>query len=312
MAAWPLALAALVGACGDHRARAIDLVDAPGGDPPADAAADGPIDGALPGGPMDAPSDAQTDAAIDAPPDAALPDAPPPDAPPPDAPPPDAPPPPVLTVRLADVVVAAPGATGTGFGDPARAVNGVRGTGDRSGSLDVFSLGYQVDRNDYITLRWSNARLRNGPGADFAVFENAFLVGATGTFMDLVIVEVSLDGAEFRALPHRYTAPDPRVYRNTASLWSGFAGRTPVRLHAETNPVDPFDTTAAGGDAFDLDNLPGDDDIARAIRADGVRFVRLVSASARVNPDTGANYVRESISNGPDIDGMYGRYLETE
>ena len=83
-------------------------------------------------------------------------------------------------------------------------------------------------------------------------------------------------------------------------------------LNVDTNPVDPFDPTAAGGDAFDLDDIPGDDDLARAIRSDGVRFVRLVSASARVNPDTGAPYVHDPVANGPDIDGMVGRYVRAE
>jgi hypothetical protein len=246
-----------------------------------------------------APGVDSPDAAVVAPPDAAVPDAMADAAP-------AAP-----SVQLADVVVDAPGATGTGFGDPTRAINGVRGAGMTSGGLDVFSLGYVADRNDHITLRWSGGRLRNGPGTDLVVFENPFASGS-GTFMDLIIVEVSIDGAAFRALPHRYTAADPSVYHNDPSLWQGFAGRTPVLLNVDTNPVDPFDPVAAGGDAFDLDDIPGDDDLARAIRSDGVRFVRLVSASARVNPDTGAPYVHDAVANGPDIDGMVGRYVQAE
>ncbi len=53
----------------------------------------------------------------------------------------------------------------------------------------------------------------------------------------------------------------------------------------------------------------GDDAEAQAIRADGVAFVRLVSAPARVNPDTGAAFVHDAIASGADIDGMYGRYV---
>lgn len=216
----------------------------------------------------------------------------------------------LVGVRLADTVVAAPGATGMGFGDPARAINGVRGAGSSAGSLDVFSRGYLPGQNDHLTLAWSNGRLQNGPGADLAVFENPFLIaGGRGSFMDLLIVEVSIDGVEFRALAHDYTAANPAVYQNNPALWSGFAGRTPVLFHADTNPVDPFDAAAAGGDPFDLDTVVGTDALAAAIRADGVRFVRLVCAPARVNPDTGANYVRDGASNGADIDGVYGRYL---
>lgn len=211
-------------------------------------------------------------------------------------------------VRLADTVTAAPGATGTGVGDSMRAVNGVHGAGTGSGSVDVFSLGYSVGQNDFITLTWSNGLLQNGPGADLAVFENPFLTG-NGTFMDLVIVEVSLDGVEFRELAHDYTATDPSVYQNNPQLWSGFAGRTPVKLDVDTNPVDPFDPVAAGGDALDLDTVVGTDAVAQMIRMGGARYVRLISAPARIDPHTGSNYVHDGIANGADIDGLYGRYV---
>jgi len=220
-------------------------------------------------------------------------------------------------VRLADTVVDAPGISGTGFDDPQKAINGVRGAGARTGGLDVFSRGYtpadaQSPGNDHVTLAWSHGRLQNGPGADLVVFENPFVVGASGAFMDLVIVEVSLDGVEYRALAHDYIAPDPTTYRNDPALWPGFAGRTPVLLNIDSNPVDPFDAAAAGGDPLDLDTVVGDDDVARAIRTSGARFVRLVSAPARIDPRTGARYVRDGASNGADIDGVYGRYVTPE
>lgn len=279
-ARWLAALSAA--ACGDHAA-------ATGGRDAAfvpDAAAQ--IDAARP---------VLADAAVDAAPDAA----------------PDARLAPAIHVRLADTVVAAPGATGTGFGDPHRASNGVRGAGITSGSLDVFSRGYLPGQNDSITLAWSNGRLQNGPGPDLVVFENPFRIGAgPGVFMDLIIVEVSIDGVEFRELAHDYTAADPTVYQNLPALWSGFAGRTPVLFHVDTNPVDPFDAVAAGGDQLDLDTVVGDDPVAQAIRAEGARFVRLVSAPARNDPHTGAPYVRDRNANGADVDGMYGRYVAAQ
>lgn len=220
-------------------------------------------------------------------------------------------------VRLADIVVDAPGISGTGFDDPTKAINGVRGGGSRTGSLDVFSRGYipaddQTPGNDHLTLAWSHGRLENGPGADLVVFENPFVVGASGAFMDLIIVEVSLDGVEFRALAHDYIAADPSVYRNEPALWPGFAGRTPVLFNIDSHPVDPFDAAAAGGDQLDLDTVVGDDDVARAIRTSGARFVRLVCAPARIDPRTHANYVKDSASNGADIDGVYGRTVAPE
>lgn len=206
-------------------------------------------------------------------------------------------------VRLADVVIAAPGG-----GDTSKAVDGVQGGGASQGSVDVYSLGYTPDVNDSITLAWSNGQLANGTGDDFAVFENPFGVGS-GVFMDLVIVEVSRDGTTWRAIDHDYTNTNPAVYVNNPALWRGFAGRTPVLLNETTHKVDPFDRAAAGGDGFDLDAVLGSDTESVAIRQGGVRFVRLVSAPARINPATGAAYVHDSLSNGADIDGVYGRYV---
>ena len=211
------------------------------------------------------------------------------------------------SVHLADMVTAAPGATGTGVGDSNRAINGVRGGGFGMGSADVFSLGYMDGVNNFITLSWSTGTLKNGPGADLAVFENPFRI-QNGVFMDLIIVEVSLDGVAFRELAHDYTAADPTMYSSDPQFWSGFAGRTPVILNVDTNPMDPFDPEA-GGDAFDLDTVVGTDAVAQEIRATGARYIRLVTAPSRIDPHTNALYVHDAIANGADIDGVYGRYV---
>ena len=210
-------------------------------------------------------------------------------------------------VRLANVVVAAPGG-----GDTSNAVDGVQGGGTGNGSTDVYSLGYAPGVDDSITLAWSNGKLANGAGDDLAVFENPFAISGGGVFMDLIIVEVSRDGTTWRELAHDYTSPNQNVYSTNPGFWQGFAGKTPVLLDDVTNPVDPFDRAAAGGDGFDLDDVVGTDAEATAIRAEGVRFVRLVSAPARINPHTSARYLHDSISNGADIDGVYGRYVTGE
>lgn len=218
-------------------------------------------------------------------------------------------------VAFADQVVdapgAVPGADGT-TGDPQLAVNGVRGCGAGCGSQDVFSLGLTPDVDNYIVLAWSGRRVGNGPGPDFVVFENAFLSSGGGTFMDLIVVQVSLDATAWVDLPHEYRAPDEHVYSTDPEDWPGFAGRHPVLLHEEDNPVDPFDPRAAGGDAFDLDDLPAGDPTADLIRAEGFRFLRLVSAASLTNPDTGEPYPKEPISNGADVDGVYARWLVPE
>lgn len=209
-----------------------------------------------------------------------------------------------------DEVFAAPGASGEGFGDPTFAINGVRGAGDAQGSTDVYSLSYPPQINTELVLGWSGLWVTNGPGVDFVVFENGFQQSGTDRFfMDLMIVEVSQDAETWVAFPHDYSAEDETRYEALPRLWDGFAGRTPTRLNVDSNDVDPFDTEAAGGDGFDLETLPEDDATARAIKTQGFRYVRLVAAPARENPDTGAPFVRSAVSNGPDIDGVIGRYL---
>lgn len=207
---------------------------------------------------------------------------------------------------LADLVVDAPGADPTQtFGDPMRAIDGVRGGGFLAGSTDVYSLNY-TDR-PYLVLGWSGGRVPNGPGADLVVFENAFRTtwDPNAYFMDPLIVSVSLDGTRWVQLPHRYRAADPHAYSTAIEDWEGFAGVTPVLVNDETMPMSWFDPRA-GGDAFDLDELPLEGD-AGAIRAQGFRFVRLTSAALETDPDTGSAYPTDPVSNGADIDGIAAR-----
>jgi hypothetical protein len=204
--------------------------------------------------------------------------------------------------RAADLVVEAPAHTGRGFFDRDNAVNGVRGAGDGMGGSDVFSLGDEPGVDDYLVLSWSGARIGDGPGADFVVFENAFQVAmTTNRFIEAAIVEVSVDGTEWIAMPHDYTAPDETMYSADPLHWQGFAGVTPVHYHVDENPVDPF-SDEAGGDRFDLAEL-GD-------RAQGgIAFVRILNASTRENPDTGAPYPHDRVATGPDIDGVIARHF---
>jgi len=199
----------------------------------------------------------------------------------------------------------APGAGPGPFGDPAAATNGVRGAGDEGGGTDVFSIGY----GEHLVLSWGGRRVRNGPGVDFAVFENAFHYGAGSTFMDPIVVEVSIDASTWVALPHDYVAADEHTYAPLTSAWVGFAGVTPVRLHAESNPVDPFDAAAAGGDHFDLDSLSPEGEAGR-IRRTGFVYLRLSPAHDHDNPDTGEPFPRDGVSNGPDVDGVAARYVD--
>lgn len=209
--------------------------------------------------------------------------------------------------RWADVVLSAPTATGEPPRDAALAANGARGGGWNQGGLDVYSL--SLEPSDELVLAWSDRVLVDGPGPDLVVFENAFeLADGSARFMDPVIVEVSPDGERWVAFPHDYVADDELEWVADPAAWQGFAGLTPVLLHEEDNPVDPFDPERAGGDAFDLAELPSGP-VTDDVLAHGVIAVRLTSAAARINPDTGEPYPKDVISNGADIDAVYGATL---
>ncbi len=201
---------------------------------------------------------------------------------------------------LATEILDAPGASDAPFHDPALAVNGVRGAGLSAGSTDVFSLAVDGPEAS-LTLGWDGDRVVDGPGVDLVVYENPFAYPG-GVFLDPVVVELSSDGLRWVAFPHA----GPPAYVPDPAAWEGFAGLTPVLLHEEEHPTDPLDTSVSGGDGFDLADLP-DTAEARRIRSRGACCVRLWSASAWEDPDTGAPYPLDPTSNGADIDGVYGR-----
>lgn len=92
-------------------------------------------------------------------------------------------------------------------------------TGQADGS-GVVSLG----DGGYAILQFPSP-ITNGPGFDFAVFENSFNAG----FLELAFVEVSSDGTNYARFP--------------ASC-----------LHSQTQQIGPFDNT---GDATKINNLAG-------------------------------------------------------
>ncbi len=197
--------------------------------------------------------------------------------------------------ELADRVLSAPGATGEGFGDSQRAVNGVYGGGPTQGSTDVFRLAIDGEAAS-LTLEWSAGSLVDEPGVDLVVYENPFDHPA-GRFMDPVVVEVSADGQAWIAFPHDYLAADEAVWSSEPSDWVGFAGVTPVNLNEDSNQSDPLDPAVSGGDGFDLAD----------VGLSAACCVRLWSASAWENPDSGLPFPRHAIGDGADIDGVYGR-----
>lgn len=212
------------------------------------------------------------------------------------------------TTPIMDEVIESPGATFDGTGDPANATNGVRGGGATTGGTDIFSIGISTDR--WLVLRVSDHSVQNGPGPDLVVFENAFNYGDDGVFMDQTVVQVSRDGMTWVTFPFDYIAADETTYSTAPGDWSGFAGISPVLLNQDTAPdANPFDAATAGGDRFDLDDLPETDPDALAIINHGFTYIRLLAAAAVLNLDTDAPFAHDPIANGPDIDGIAVRHV---
>jgi len=233
-------------------------------------------------------------------------------------------------VYLADSVVEAPGHTGTGFYDKAKAINGVQGAGTAAGSTTgVFSLD-NTGASSHLVLEWVGKRVKNGAGIDFIVYENPFYSGGNSAqrFMDLAMVEVSDDNVNYCGFnPDYNNAPETTYTMNPAS-WLRLAGRNPVLYNQDSNNLgatELFQDNNAdgepdlgGGDAFNLDDLSNNNyyntgcntTVRDNLRTNGFRYLRLTPASRRINPDTGAVFVADGVSNGPDIDGAVARYLE--
>ncbi len=160
---------------------------------------------------------------------------------------------------------------GAGFGQdrlPDVVLGPPVGLGPYQGSLDVVSLG----KEGSIVLALDGLQLRDGPGVDLLVFENAF-----PGFPETGVVGVSDDGVTWREWP---CEPE-----NADAGFPHCAGVHAV-LSNPTNGVSATDPAFAGGDGFDLAELG----VARA------RYVRV--------RDSGKNRSYAPPSAGFDLDGI--------
>lgn len=232
---------------------------------------------------------------------------------------------------LADTVTSAAGDTSNGFGNARCATNGIRGEGNDQGSTDVFSLA-STGSTAVMVLSFSGGKITNGAGTDFVVFENPFNYnGSSSTrFMEPIVVEVSYDGSSWCGFNPSYASG---TYSTNPANWVRFGGVAPVLYNQDTNPMSSATLFASGGgDAFDLSNLAagtttGANCLTVATNSgctagtvsalqgsstgQGVRYVRLISATACTNPNAGsAAFPQDSgaFGGGPDIDGIIARY----
>ncbi|XDD45887.1 LIC_13355 family lipoprotein [Leptospira sp. WS39.C2] len=230
-----------------------------------------------------------------------------------------------VSIPLANTIVSA-NSTVTGFSNSSKAINGVCGGGEFSGSLDVYSLNL-TGSGATLVLSWAGKTVKNVTGNDFIIYENSFKVSESSDryAFDPMVVQVSFNGTEYCGFD--LSGFNPSVAdSNKISSWPGFAGLRPVVYNMATKPftVDELFTQTGngfllgGGDGFNLDDLivggpnTNCDAAARTnIQTNGFKFIKMISASNVTNPNTGSGYVYpHSYNNGPDIDGVVAKYIE--
>ncbi|TGL35821.1 LIC_13355 family lipoprotein [Leptospira perdikensis] len=229
------------------------------------------------------------------------------------------------TIPIANTVVSANSSV-SGFNNSSKAINGICGGGEFSGSLDVYALNL-TGAGATIILSWAGKTVKNVTGIDFIVYENPFRVSETSDryAFDPMVVQVSYDGTNYCGFDlsgFNSSVADS----NKISSWPGFGGLRPVLYNMATKPftlTELFTSTGSGfllggGDGFNLDDLivggPGAncDTTARSnIQTNGFKFIKMISASAVTNPNTGSGYVYpHSYDNGSDIDGVVAKSIE--
>lgn len=190
------------------------------------------------------------------------------------------------------------------FADPQDALGGPTGTGSVGGSTSgLFTLG----AGGSITLGFGTeeapAAIFDGPGDDFTVFENAFFSGGNpaAVFAELLFVEVSTNGIDFvRFLTSEpVTSPAGAFTVTDPATATGFAGVAPVFANVVTNEIDPFDPAVSGGDAFDLADLIGLDEVLNGdVDLNNIRFLRLIDVVGLDGPSGSADLDAVAVING--------------
>jgi prepilin-type processing-associated H-X9-DG protein len=127
-------------------------------------------------------------------------------------------------------------------------------------SFPVISLG----DGGWIDLLFGNP-ITNGPGADFAVFEN----GITDTFLELAFVEVSADGVRYARFPAVSLTP-------TQAQVDGFGALDPTNLH---NLAGKY--RRGFGTPFDLEDLVS---VATWLDITRITHVRVIDVVGSINP----------------------------
>ncbi|MEX2091452.1 MAG: PEP-CTERM sorting domain-containing protein [Pirellulales bacterium] len=133
------------------------------------------------------------------------------------------------------------------------------------GDLDAAQIA-AGDPAGFLTVTFPHG-IRNGAGADFAVFENGFALGSpNGLFAELAYVEVSTNGTDF--------ARFPSISTNAAPV----QGAPPFAGYDMGNVYNLAGKHASGfGTPFNLgDLIAGLAVVSGAVDLDNIQFVKLV------------------------------------
>lgn len=153
------------------------------------------------------------------------------------------------------------------YGDSTKAIGKADGTG-------VVSLG----DGGYAILTFTNP-ITDGPGWDFAVFENSF----NGTFLELAFVEVSSDGVNFFRFPAVSNLPTSPQYDNAANMDCSKINNLAGKYLANY------------GTPFDLQELAG----ISGLDIHHITHIKVIDVVGSVNPMYGSFDSNGNIINDP-------------
>jgi hypothetical protein len=153
------------------------------------------------------------------------------------------------------------------FGEPEDATG-------RAGEGKVVSLG----DGGYAILHFSDP-ISNGPGPDFAVFENAF----TDSFLELAFVEVSSDGSNF----FRFTAVSLTQTEEQVGTYGSIDARNIDNLAGKyrSGYGTPFDLE-------DLDGVPGLDMMS-------IYWIKIIDVVGILDEQAGSKDINGNLINDP-------------
>ncbi len=160
-------------------------------------------------------------------------------------------------IYISDPTQTHEGSNYASFGVPENALGSASGN-----SVDVVSLG----DGGMATLTF-NKPIKNGPGPDFCIFENAF----SDTYLELAFVEVSSDGIRFVRFPAiSLTQTDQQI--------DGFGSLDATKIH---NLAGKY--RQGYGTPFDLEDLIDSTDID----LNNITHVRIIDVVGSINPTYG-------------------------